>query len=177
MIFNRLLIIISCLLMIKFILSLLTSFSNNIGLGIEMNIYLFTLTSVCLLIRNGEMIHSKQFIYIIINILIHTTGATFQFMHWPGAIEMITFSTYGIGLAYLFYFIMKKSRNWISYLKVFYVASCCIPNQFLLTSKYNLTLSEELMDFILIVNSSVLIFLTFHHIVFEKAWKLYVREE
>jgi len=178
MIFNRLLIIISCLLMVNIIFYFLTSFNTYIDGGLMTSTsLLFTLTCLCLLIRNGDMIHSKQFIYIIINISIFILGATFKLMHWSGAMEMIIFSTYGIVLAYLFYFLMKKTRNWIAYLKLLYVASFFIPAQLVLSHQYNDILSREVVGYISIINPITLIFLTFHHIIFEKAWELYVREE
>jgi len=177
MIFNRLLIIISCLLMATIIFDFLTSFSSNIGWGLDVNMSLFTLTSLCLLIRNGEMIHSKQFIYILINISIFILGLIFKLMHWPGAMKIIIFSTYGIVLAYLFYFLMKKNRKWTAYLKLLFVSSYFIPAQLVLSHQYNDILSKEVVGYISTINQIILIFLTFHHIIFEKAWKLYIEEE
>jgi len=177
MIFNRLLIIISCLLMATIIFDYLTSFSSNIGWGLDVNMSLFTLTSLCLLIRNGEMIRSKQFIYIVISIFISIIGATFKLMHWPGAMGIIIFSNYGIVLAYFFYFLMKKNRNWTAYVKLLFLASYSIPVQLVLSHQYNDILSREVVGYISTINQIILIFLTFHHIIFEKAWKLYIEEE
>jgi hypothetical protein len=83
--------------------------------------FIFYLAAVVLLVENGTLIRSKLIYLMVISIACIGIGSLFKIMHWPQAIEILTFGLCACLCVYLVHFFLKSNLAMLDYFKLVWV--------------------------------------------------------
>jgi hypothetical protein len=111
---------------IGFILSYVGIYESTGDVLLNVGLSFGQLFGLIMLVRNGTILKTIHFKFIVVFISITIVGAMYKIMHWKFADVLLLIGLLGIAFTYLVRFILKKEKGHLDILKVLWVVSSYI---------------------------------------------------